>query len=63
MLITTLYSKIHQATVTKCEISYNGSMGIDQDYMRQAGLHEGQHQRPKIEASHLDGMRVHTLIR
>lgn len=42
MLITTLYSKIHQATVTNCEISYNGSMGIDTHYMKQAGLSAGQ---------------------
>jgi len=42
MLITTLYSKIHQATVTHCELSYNGSMGIDKDYLDQAGLVAGQ---------------------
>jgi aspartate 1-decarboxylase len=40
--ITALYSKIHQATITDCEISYNGSMGIDKNYMQQAGLIAGQ---------------------
>lgn len=42
MQITTLYSKIHQATVTSCELSYNGSMGIDKNYMEKAGLLQGQ---------------------
>jgi aspartate 1-decarboxylase len=42
MYITALYSKIHQATITDCELSYNGSMGIDTDYMQQAGLVAGQ---------------------
>jgi aspartate 1-decarboxylase len=42
VLITTLYGKIHQATITDCEISYNGSMGIDKNYMKQAGLIAGQ---------------------
>ena len=37
-----LYSKIHQATITDCELSYNGSMGIDKNYMQQAGLIQGQ---------------------
>jgi aspartate 1-decarboxylase len=40
--ITALYSKIHQATVTDCELSYNGSMGIDKNYMERAGLIQGQ---------------------
>jgi aspartate 1-decarboxylase len=40
--ITALYSKIHQATVTHCELSYNGSMGIDKNYMERAGLVQGQ---------------------
>lgn len=42
MLITMMHSKIHRATVTHCELHYNGSMGIDQDYLDQAGMIEGQ---------------------
>lgn len=42
MQINMLYSKIHRATVTSCELSYNGSMGIDKDIMDQAGLIQGQ---------------------
>lgn len=42
MQITVLYSKIHQATVTSCELSYNGSMGIDKNYMQKSGLVAGQ---------------------
>lgn len=42
MHIPMLYSKIHRATVTACELHYEGSMGIDCDYMQQAGLHQGQ---------------------
>ena len=42
MLITMLHSKIHRATVTDCELQYNGSMGIDLDYIDQAGMMVGQ---------------------
>ncbi len=42
MLITMLHSKIHRATVTHTELHYNGSMGIDQDYLDQVGMMEGQ---------------------
>ncbi|MEM6602464.1 MAG: aspartate 1-decarboxylase [Pseudomonadota bacterium] len=42
MLINMLYSKIHRAKVTECELGYNGSMGIDKDIMEQAGLVQGQ---------------------
>lgn len=42
MLLTMLHSKIHRATVTHSELHYNGSMGIDQDYLDQAGMIEGQ---------------------
>ncbi len=42
MLITMMHSKIHRATVTHSELHYNGSMGIDQDYLDQAGMIEGQ---------------------
>ena len=42
MLITMLHSKIHRATVTHCELSYNGSMGIDSDYLDAVGMIHGQ---------------------
>ncbi len=42
MLITMLHSKIHRATVTHCELHYNGSMGIDLNYLEQAGMMHGQ---------------------
>lgn len=42
MLLTMMHSKIHRATVTHSELHYNGSMGIDQDYLDQAGMTEGQ---------------------
>lgn len=42
MLINVLYSKIHRATVTSCELDYNGSLGVDKDIMKRAGLIEGQ---------------------
>ena len=42
MLITMLHSKIHRAVVTHSELHYNGSMGIDLDYLDEAGMIEGQ---------------------
>lgn len=42
MLITMLHSKIHRARVTHSELHYNGSMGIDRDYIDQAGMLPGQ---------------------
>lgn len=42
MLITMMHNKIHRATVTHCELNYNGSMGIDTDYIEKAGFIVGQ---------------------
>jgi aspartate 1-decarboxylase len=42
MLITMLHSKIHRARVTHSELHYNGSMGIDRDYIDAAGMMPGQ---------------------
>lgn len=42
MLITMLHSKIHRARVTHSELNYNGSMGIDRDYIDMAGMLVGQ---------------------
>ncbi|MDX1975960.1 MAG: aspartate 1-decarboxylase [Rickettsiales bacterium] len=37
-----LHSKIHRATVTHSELHYNGSMGIDRDYLNATGMMPGQ---------------------
>ena len=42
MLITMMHSKIHRATVTHSELEYNGSLGIDANFIQQAGLIHGQ---------------------
>jgi aspartate 1-decarboxylase len=38
MLITLLKSKIHRATVTHCNLNYEGSIGIDKKLMDEVGL-------------------------
>lgn len=38
MLIPFLTSKIHRATVTGCDINYEGSISIDEEIMEKAGL-------------------------
>lgn len=40
MFVTMLKCKIHRATVTQAELSYVGSITIDELLMRQAGLRE-----------------------
>lgn len=40
MEITMLKGKIHRATVTQAELSYVGSVTIDQDLMDRAGIRE-----------------------
>ena len=35
-------SKIHRATVTKAELNYEGSMGIDKDLMKRADIYPGE---------------------
>ncbi len=42
MMLTMLHSKIHRATTTHCELHYNGSLGIDRDYIKAAGMLPGQ---------------------
>lgn len=42
MMLTMMYGKIHRATVTHCELDYNGSMGIDRAMLDAAGLIVGQ---------------------
>ena len=38
MLIPFLTAKIHRATVTGCDIDYEGSISIDEEIMEKAGL-------------------------
>ena len=38
-LVTVLKSKIHQATVTKTELNYEGSISIDRNLIDAVGLH------------------------
>lgn len=42
MLRTLLSSKIHRATVTQADLHYVGSLTIDADLMRAAGIVEGE---------------------
>jgi aspartate 1-decarboxylase len=38
MLITLLKSKIYRAIVTKASLEYSGSLGIDEAFMKKAGI-------------------------
>jgi aspartate 1-decarboxylase len=42
MLCTLLKSKIHRATVTQCELHYEGSCAIDEDLLDAAGIVENE---------------------
>jgi len=42
MQFSMMYGKIHRARVTHCELNYNGSMGIDRDYIDAAEMIVGQ---------------------
>lgn len=42
MLRTLMSSKIHRATITRADLNYVGSITIDADLMREAGLVEGE---------------------
>lgn len=35
-------SKIHRATLTKVDLHYDGSMGIDKDLLKAADIHPGE---------------------
>lgn len=40
MLRQILLSKLHRATVTECDINYNGSIKIDAALLEASGMHE-----------------------
>jgi aspartate 1-decarboxylase len=42
MMLTMLYSKLHRVRVTHSELNYNGSIGIDTDWLATAGIMIGQ---------------------
>lgn len=59
MLLPFLVSKIHQARVTGTNLYYSGSIGIDEDIMKQAGLREFQ----KVEVYNMtNGNRLSTYV-
>lgn len=59
MLIPFLVSKIHQAKVTGTNLHYSGSIGIDEDIMKKAGLREFQ----KVEVYNMNnGNRFSTYV-
>ena len=38
MLLTMMKAKIHRATVTQCDMQYQGSISVDQDWLDKAGI-------------------------
>ncbi len=38
MILTMLKSKIHRATVTQCDLHYEGSITVDEDLLNQANI-------------------------
>lgn len=42
MMFSMMYAKIHRAKVTHSELHYNGSMGIDRDFLDATGMMVGQ---------------------
>lgn len=42
MLIQLLKSKLHRATVTACELHYEGSCAIDETLLKAANIHENE---------------------
>jgi aspartate 1-decarboxylase len=42
MILRMLHSKIHRATVTKSDLHYEGSMGIDRAFLKETGMMTGQ---------------------
>lgn len=57
MLLTMLKAKLHSATVTQCDLHYEGSVSIDQDLLDASGIlpHE------KVDIWNVtNGARIHT---
>jgi aspartate 1-decarboxylase len=59
MLVKILRCKLHRATVTECDLHYQGSLAIDADLIRAAGLFVNEH----IEVYNIDnGQRFTTYV-
>jgi len=59
MLRTVLGSKIHRATVTEADLHYVGSITIDENLVRAAGLVEGE----KVQVVDItNGARIETYV-
>ena len=59
MLVTILKSKIHRATITDANLNYVGSITIDAELMRRAGLHVWE----KVEVANVNnGERFDTYV-
>lgn len=59
MLITVCKSKIHRATITDTSLDYIGSITIDEDLMKQAGLVEYE----KVQVANINnGERFETYV-
>lgn len=54
-----LKSKIHKATVTEANLNYVGSITIDEDLMKAAGMHE--YEKVQVVNNH-NGERIETYI-
>ena len=54
-----LSSKIHKATVTEADLSYVGSVTIDEDLIEKAGLWPGE---KVLVASNTSGARLETYV-
>jgi aspartate 1-decarboxylase len=59
MLLKLLRCKLHRATVTECDLHYQGSLSIDADLIKEAGLLLNEH----IEIYNIDnGERLTTYV-
>ncbi len=59
MLVTILRCKLHRATVTECDLHYQGSLAIDADLIRASGLLVNEY----IEVYNIDnGERFSTYV-
>jgi aspartate 1-decarboxylase len=59
MLVKILRCKLHRATVTECDLHYQGSLAIDADLIRASGLLVNEH----IEIYNIDnGARFTTYV-
>ncbi len=54
-----LRSKIHQATVTRADVNYLGSISIDEDLIEKAGLWRGE---KVLVADNTNGSRLETYV-